>query len=802
MPRPEARQAASQGQAHSLGRLRVWARATPRAAACCAQEWGGRETSGAADSAEPQRLEGVRVVVGAAVLPPLFFVALAVGAVERDQREEAEEEEDERQEDGEDGQLALEPIAEPRLLRDRHRQLEPTPQLHHRECVAHSRAGVGRTPPRPAAVGGNRLRLPPLGSLRALLHGSDRRKPILDGLEPLRDTIGGRRGRSVRAHIEGLRRHRRRESHWRDSPRPRNRRWRGRCSLPRAPEPDAAGELRAAAARLPQSGERLHAGEENDEAEGEDCDGREGEEAQGRTVLHLADVLQRQVDVYARRRVGGAPLVDQDDVVGRVDDLLRLQHPEDEEGEEHDGELDVRVVDARLPDARARLRGEVDHAHDDGGEDHRLALDPLAPPLLPRRVRPLEASHVRVHLEGDEGDDRRHKRVGEPLPTPDRKHGEPEGAREELLEEDSGEEHVEQDRDEVAAVPLRDEDAHRVLHPVLRRPEVLAVALVAPEDLVEDEAPRAAEEHADEDGGGGGVDQPKLVEHAVDQQREGARGEQRCDLAAALSALDDLRGGVIAVAEVLHGGVDDPELALSDHEGEEVDDDDEGDEGEDEVDGEGQQLALAVLDPVHARVVDREAVPVLQDALLDAERELAVEDVVRQQVRLKVVDGAVPVAEAGVERAVLEDGDEVPVRVRKALVHLDLDSDRARLWPDVLGLPLPPAQEAAGEVVAEPREARQPAPPLVLRPVAQPVHRLAVAPHEVELALVLPEHARQVLQVRARRLEHIGDIRSEVGGAETKRTSGFTQVGEGRSPRPPARRQRVTAMKASCAPAL
>ena len=60
-------------------------------------------------------------------------------------------------------------------------------------------------------------------------------------------------------------------------------------------------------------------------------------------------------------------------------------------------------LSVRLAHLHARLAHEVDGVHDDDGEDHRRARDPLLLDVLdPRGVRPLEAGHVRVHLVGDD----------------------------------------------------------------------------------------------------------------------------------------------------------------------------------------------------------------------------------------------------------------------------------------------------------------------------------------------------------------------------------------------------------------
>ena len=79
------------------------------------------------------------------------------------------------------------------------------------------------------------------------------------------------------------------------------------------------------------------------------------------------------------------------------------------------------------------------------------------------------------------------------------------------------EEHIEEDGDDVTAKAMGVEAAHCVGHPSLWRPEVLTEALVGAEHVVEDKPPSAAEGHAHEHGRGRRVDQPKLVDHGVDE---------------------------------------------------------------------------------------------------------------------------------------------------------------------------------------------------------------------------------------------------------------------------------------------
>ena len=76
-----------------------------------------------------------------------------------------------------------------------------------------------------------------------------------------------------------------------------------------------------------------------------------------------------------------------------------LQPEEHAVGEHRHHDLDAGVVDAWLAHLDPRLAHEVDGVHDDGGEYHGRAGDPLLLDVLAaRRVGPLEARHVGVDL--------------------------------------------------------------------------------------------------------------------------------------------------------------------------------------------------------------------------------------------------------------------------------------------------------------------------------------------------------------------------------------------------------------------
>ena len=89
----------------------------------------------------------------------------------------------------------------------------------------------------------------------------------------------------------------------------------------------------------------------------------------------LADVLERQRDVVdvGRERAGGARRASLGGSfdVGRVDVAARGEVEQDKKGEADHEELNLRVVDAGLADACARLRDQVDHRHDNDAQHHR-----------------------------------------------------------------------------------------------------------------------------------------------------------------------------------------------------------------------------------------------------------------------------------------------------------------------------------------------------------------------------------------------------------------------------------------------
>jgi len=235
---------------------------------------------------------------------------------------------------------------------------------------------------------------------------------------------------------------------------------------------------------------------------------------------------------------------------------------------------------------------------------------------------------------------------------------------------------------------------------------------------------------------------PKLVEHAVDREREGDGGEQRGGSAATLVAHRHLRRP-LRVAPVLHRVGHPPEVVLA-HLVAQIAEGEERAEAQRGVHDGGDGRVGLVLHVVQPRVPHRELVLVAQHRLLHAQRELAVEEHIREQRRREVMElRRVLLLVELVEHAVLELDDEAPLvrrerlaqpllqllckllhvgedvvvggRARRPVAHLRLleqllGERRARLW-------------VGGEVIR----------PRPLRPVLQPVHRLRVLAHVVEL---------------------------------------------------------------------
>ena len=248
----------------------------------------------------------------------------------------------------------------------------------------------------------------------------------------------------------------------------------------------------------------------------------------------------------------------------------------------------------------------------------------------------------------------------------------------------------------------------------------------------------------------------------VDDEGEGHRVEQRRDAPARAPAQRDRRR-VVGRARVLDGRLEDPVVGIARrHARDEVRDQEDDAEDDEAVDRGGDAVRLAVLDLVEAaaRVRERELGVLAHQHLLDAERELAVEEHVVEQRRVHVhavlgggaLDPALDLA-LEVQDLVLEDEHRLPHVERQRLGqpcahlrrHLRVEPVLQRAVEHLahLALPVVALEEARraeeDERLRRRRVLRHVLDPIFVRPLAQPVDALRPGRHEIELLHRLEE---------------------------------------------------------------